>query len=68
MNFHLVEKQNKKESIQRMNETKNNLYTTTVSIELTNSNFGYYFTAKDRRGIETKFPNGILGELFLFNK
>ncbi|MCW8805850.1 MAG: S8 family serine peptidase [Ignavibacteriaceae bacterium] len=66
--IHLLENDQKKESVYRMKKTENNYYTCTVNITLSIDTIGIYFKAKDIRGRSTKYPSGILGDYLAFQK
>ena len=65
---HLLEGNDGKESVYNMRETNDNLYTCTININLGTEEVKIYFKAKDLIGQTTKYPSGILGENFVFQK
>jgi serine protease AprX len=51
----------------KLNEIDENTYSFSIDLLSTNKLY-FYFTAKDLRGKITKFPSGILGENFIYNR
>ena len=66
--IHLLEYNPEKTSVYKMKETNDYHYACTVNINLSTEEAKIYFTAKDVRGNITKYPSGIIGEYFVFQK
>ena len=63
--LHLLNDNQKEESVYKMRETCENYFSCSININLSKGKAKFYFTAKDRRDNSTKFPSGILGEYFI---
>ena len=63
--LHLLTDKNKKESVYKMQETDENYFNSSINFNISKEEAKFYFTAKDKRGNQTKFPVGILGEYFI---
>ena len=66
--LHLLAGTQKKESVYKMKETDDNYYSCRIEVTQGKENIRFYFTAKDERGYLTKYPSGILGEYFTYQK
>ncbi len=56
------------ESYYEMKEDDEDCYAGLVDININKSKIKFYFKAKDKRGISTKYPSGILGNYFVFQR
>ncbi|MEJ2507442.1 MAG: S8 family serine peptidase, partial [Ignavibacteriaceae bacterium] len=63
--LHLLTDKNKKESVYKMQETDENYFNSSINFNISKEEAKFYFTAKDERGNQTRFPAGILGEYFI---
>ena len=66
--LNILNDKQEQESYYIMKNEEENHYSVVVNVNISKGKIKFYFSAKDKRGIETKFPSGILGEYFICKK